>query len=515
MTGLGDHGRTMRARSLVFLAVMAGCSSSSTETAELPAAPSRVVTTVEQRLEPKQAKEPKLTALNPALVESLPSFAADYGDVVVGAGEAHTGRTLDGSAVPNPGANPKRLVRFAHLADLQLSDDESPTRLGSFDNPVTDAALRPQDANICRMVNAAVRTINSLHAEDPLSFVLLGGDNADSAQTNEVDWVMSILNGADRVECDSGNDDDPVPGPDNDGKDPFRAEGLKMPWKWVTGNHDILVQGNLPVGPKMPVALGTIASGGTRDWSRGGTVDKGDFVVADPRRALLDRPALMGKIASDGKDHGVGAEQKASGKAYHFFDVEGTSLRFLVLDTGAETGGADGVIHQADVDAFVKPALDDAKAKGKQVILASHHSVESLTTNGGAFGVEQADALTIDAWKSFIGQYDNVVFSMVAHTHKHRVRAIQPDGGHAWWEIMTSAIADFPHEFRIVEVWDQDNGWLMLRATCVDLDVEGDKVAAEGRRLGVIDFRSAWLPGDGRGEQADRNVELHIKKPGG
>ena len=67
------------------------------------------------------------------------------------------------------------------------------------------------------MANASVRTINALHAKDPFAFTLMGGDNADSAQTNEVEWVLSILSGAPSVECDSGDDNDPVPGADNDG----------------------------------------------------------------------------------------------------------------------------------------------------------------------------------------------------------------------------------------------------------------------------------------------------------
>jgi hypothetical protein len=78
---------------------------------------------------------------------------------------------------------------------------------------------------------------------------------------------------------------------------------------------------------------------------------------------------------------------------------------------------------------------------------------------------------------------------------------------------MSAAIADFPHEFRLVEIYDQDNGWLMMRATPVDFSIEGDAVAMEGRRRGTIDLTSGWQPNDGRGAVEDRNVELWIKKP--
>jgi hypothetical protein len=503
---------------LALLAVLAACSNSSDDTsAPAPDPGVQTLTTADQTLVPTHEAAATPGALNPSLPAGLASYPANFGDETTAAGEGYTARTLDGSTPPAPGPKARRLTRFVHLADLQLSDDESPLRLGLFDadrTGPTSSALRPQDADICRMVNASVRTINALHGKDPIDFVLLGGDNADSAQSNEVDWVMSIFNGG-KVECDSGNDDDPVPGPDNDGKDPFVAEGLKMPWKWVTGNHDVLIQGNVAVDDsKKKAALGGFSAGGTRDYTMGGDVTKGDGLVPDPRRALLSRPELMAKIGGDGADHGIGDAQKASGKGYHHFDVPNTPLRFVVLDSAAETGGADGIIHQADVDSFVKPTLDEAKSQGKFVILASHHASASLTTSGGAFGTEQADAVPMDAWRSFIGGYDNVVFSMVAHSHRHQVSPITPDGGHAWWEVMTSAIADFPHEFRVVEIFDQDNGWLMLRATCVDFSVANDPVAAEGRRLGVIDFVSGWI-GDGRGTKEERNVELYIKKPGG
>jgi hypothetical protein len=400
---------------------------------------------------------------------------------------------------------------------LQLADDESPTRVGQLDAAgFTSSALRPQDAYLCRMANSAVRTINALHRKDPVAFTIMGGDNADSAQTNEVDWVLGILSGAPSVECDSGDDDDMVPGADNDGKDPFVAEGLAMPWRWVTGNHDVLVQGNVaPNEFNRSAVIEDSASNGTRDYRAPylGAVTT-DKIVPDAKRALLSRVELMTKVAGDKDGHGLGAAEKASGRATYTFDPEGTNFRFLVLDTAHDTGGSDGVITQRDVDGTIKPLLDKAKAEGKWVILASHHATSSLTIDGGALGTKEPDALLPAAWTAFIGQYDNVLFSMVGHSHENRVRALTPQApGHAWWEVMTAAIADFPHQLRLVEIFDQDNGWLMMRATAVDLGVEGDPVAAEGRRRGVIDRTSGWLPDDGSGKVDDRNVELWIKKP--
>lgn len=480
-------------------------------------------TTLTRTLVPRTPRAALESGPNPALPLPLADYIArGFGELDVGAGEPVVVRTLDGSGPPLPGPNAHRLVRFAHLADMQLGDDESPTRIGIFDSAgPTAPALRPQDAYLCRMANAAVRTINALHASDPFAFTLLGGDNADSAQTNEVDWVLGILGAGGgtspvEVECDSGDDDEIEPGPDNDGKDPFLAAGLQMPWKWVTGNHDVLVQGNLRPSEHAARALGDDAGGGTRHYEGGkrGEVIQGP-VVADPRRALLMPTDLMAKVSAHGDGHGLGAPESATGRATYTFDVAGTPLRFLVIDTAHERGGSDGVITQREVDRVVRPALDRAKREGKWLFLASHHAAASLGNGGGLGGDPQADALTPEAWTTLLGQYDNVLFSMVGHSHQHRVTPIRPASGHAYWEVMTAAIADWPHQLRVIELFDQDNGWLMLRGVAVDISTEGDAPAAEGKRRGVIDLTAGWLPSlPGEvDEPGDRNVELWIKKP--
>ncbi len=470
-------------------------------------------TTVEKTLLPAHAVE-SAGASNPSLVENQAAYlAAGYGVINVGAGEPLVDRTPDGTPPPPPGPSPRRLVRFAHLADLQLVDDESPTRLGDFDSVETDAALRPQDPHLCRMANAAVRTINALHHQDPVSFVLMGGDNVDSAQGNELDWVMGILDG-NTVHCDSGDDDEMVPGAGNDPKDPFQAEGLSVPWKWVTGNHDALIQGNLPVNDETrATSVGNNAAFGTRDYLHGGAVDHGDFVIPDETRRVLSGPEMLQRVRADGDGHGITAANEATGRAFYTFDVEGTPLRFLILDTAVPTGAAAGVVHQAEIDALITPALDLAASEHKLVVLASHHSVTSLSDGGGLGGTRQVDAVSQDAWRAYVGGYPNVLFSMTAHSHEHRVRLQQtPQGGH-WWEVTTASIADYPHQFRSVEIWDEDNGWLTLRTVAVDLSVENDPMAEQGRVLGYVDHTSGWFEKEGRGQVAERNVKLWIQKP--
>jgi 3',5'-cyclic AMP phosphodiesterase CpdA len=455
------------------------------------------------------------TPRNPQIPDELTAMvSAGWGAIDEGPGQEVVPVTLDGAAPPAKGAAPKRLARFVHLSDTQLADDESPVRLAAVDIPGTiTGAFRAHESHECRILNAAVRTINALHEKEAIDFVLLGGDNVDNAQSNEADWFRAILTGAPSVECDSGNDDDPVPGPDNDPKDPFVAEGLKVPWRWVTGNHDVLVQGNVAVADLNTAAsVGAWSANGARDWTQpGAPVVRGD-VVADARRKLMKRADLMAKIAGDGDGHGVGDAQKARGKAYYAYDVPGSPVRIAVVDSAAETGADSGVIHQADVDAVLKPMLDEAKAAGKIVIVASHHSSQTLTDGSGIGGTKQADALTQDAWRSFLGGYDNVVMHLAGHTHQHRYFEIEPPGGHAYYELETAALADWPHQMNVIEVWDEDDGFYAIRVVPLDYSVEGDPIASDGRTLSVVDLTSGY-GSDGSGDPKKRAVELWIAKP--
>jgi hypothetical protein len=452
--------------------------------------------------------------LDVRLVDQLAeAMAQGYGEITLETGEPVTQRTLDDSEPPAPGDAAKLLVRFVHLADTQLSDDESPGRVVNFDE-LAGGAFRPEETYFCRMLNAAVRTINRVNEDLPLDFVILGGDNTDSAQTNELEWFMGILNGAPAVECDSAVDDDPIPGPDNDPKDRFAPVGLDVPWRWVTGNHDILHQGTWPIEDYASDVLSGEALYGTRDWSQpGGPIVVGP-VPADPNRALLEESDQLQRIADDGDGHGITAEALAIGEAYYTFDVEGTPLRFFVMNTAAETGASKGLIRQADIDAIIEPILLDAAAADKAVILASHHRADSLA-NGTeqTIGEEFADALTTEEWIAYVGTHEHVILHLAAHSHTMHVQARTPMGGHAYWEIAAPALADFPSQVRLFEIYDQDNGHFSIRTTAFDFVADDDPIAEMGRTIAVVDFTTGWS-GDGRGpEPIDRNVEVWIPKP--
>lgn len=438
---------------------------------------------------------------------------AGFGDTVFGAGSPVVPMTIDGGAAPAPGANRKLLTRFVHLADAQLADDESPGRLTTFDlmGP-TGAAFRPQEAWGCAMLNAAVRTVNALHAKTPLDFVVLGGDNADNAQKNEHDWFLRLLDGSPSVECDSGDDDDPVPGAGNDPKDPIFAEGLKVPWKWVTGNHDIENQGNFPFKAEQSAAnQGTVAEFGARDWTNPNRrpVDK-MTVVADPRREMVSRANYLDPIAASADGHGVkDAAARKDGKAIYAFDAPGGKVRIVVIDSAAETGGSSGVVRKPDAETRIKPLLQQAELDGVHVIVTSHHAARSFGDGTGLGGTKQNDAMTPDEWRAFLGGFPRVFLHLGAHSHEHHSSVAAPPGGHAYWEVETASLADHPGQMRMIEIWDEDNGSLKIRAIPLDYSEEGDPLAAQFRRRATADYTAGWTDDNAR----DRGVnEFFIPK---
>lgn len=472
-------------------------------------------TTETKRRLPVHAVSAKQEGKNPSNFVNLPGYFEDgWAELKDAPGEKHLSRTIGTGAPPPPGPNAKRLTRFVHLADLQIVDDESPQRFANLDDIIWPSA-RPQDAYLCQMGNAAIRTINAVHTNEPVDFVLLGGDNAENGLQNELTWVMALFNGQKSLACDSGDKDDVVPGPANDGKDPFFAEGLKMPWKWVSGNHDMLVAGNYPIDANQKnIAIGKDSPNGTRVYTQGGAVTSGkDVAVADPARVLLGRSAFLDIVRKDKDGHGLGQEQVDTGFANYTFDVPNTPLRFVVLDFTSLEGGAEGILRKTEMEAFVKPTLAKAKSDGKWVILSSHHATGSLTNKAGIPALPQGYAALPADYLALVSSYDNVLFSMVGHSHEHVVRAVGAKDQRQWWEVMTSAIADFPHQFRTIEITDQDNGWVSLKSTCVDFAIDDDPVAKEGYLRGVVDYTAGHVPPPRLGEAEDRNVELWIEKP--
>ncbi|MBA2239809.1 MAG: hypothetical protein H0W09_00965, partial [Solirubrobacterales bacterium] len=304
-----------------------------------------------------------------------------------------------------PAATPGReLALFAQLSDAHVRDEESPARAVQVDrlgSPVTEA-FRPQEALSAQTMAAAVSSLNAL-APDA---VVVSGDLIDSAQRNELNQALSVLEGG-SVEPDSGargydgpqaaSSADPfiyrpdVDAPTHPGlleaaQQPFRSPGLDAPWYPVLGNHELLVQGEAPVTAQ----LERISVGGRRlvelDTSQAIPQRASDAEVleralseglpgrtratpADPARRYLTAEELIGGFgeASGLGGSAAGATRAQDGLDYHF-DV-GPDLRLIVLDLVRRTGGSSGRVTGEQV-AWLRGEL--RAADERWIVIASH-----------------------------------------------------------------------------------------------------------------------------------------------
>lgn len=214
------------------------------------------------------------------------------------AGDPHVRRTDLGGTLPATGRRTP-IVTFAHLADAQLVDEESPGRVELVDFMGGDpfgSAYRPQEGLTPHVLNEEIRALRALQrgpaARGAIQFAMSGGDNVDNAQLNETRWFIDLMDGGKLVNPGSGrartcalrrpplyggmrgggrfyepNGRGDGPGYSPSGaanrravgrsvalrdypglfermNRPFRARGIGMPWYTVFGNHDALVQGN-------------------------------------------------------------------------------------------------------------------------------------------------------------------------------------------------------------------------------------------------------------------------------
>lgn len=425
-------------------------------------------------------------------------------------------------------------LRFAHISDTQLADEESPARAVRTDALIS-ASWRPQEAYGVATLDATLRVINARHAAGkalglPVDFTVVTGDLCDLAESNELRWFIDTMDGK-LVRTDTGAADGAgrtAEDADNP-KLPYQAEGLspEIPWYTVIGNHDALAVGNFPVdtrsnSPALYSAplLGPVAALiGLHDIDRklnafypvaglSPAVITGQGPLVDVATEQIDRGALhAGKIAPDNgrhflsreefesehfntttqpPGHGFGAVANPRGYAFYTFRPKAeVPVRFIAFDTVPlhAPGGFPafyGVLPREEFEQDLKPAIAAAKAAGEFVILCSHHPSEDFSL---PYPARKVDA---QEFRAYLSAQPNVIAHLCGHTHVNRIHRVE--GKFPYFEIETGAIIDYPQEGRMFDVYfNAATGVATLTAEMFGHMESPTRLSAESYRRSVID----------------------------
>ena len=417
---------------------------------------------------------------------------------------------------------PKSLLHFFSISDIHITDKESPTQ--AIQLAFLHQSLSAYSGVMLyttQVLNATVKTINTIHKARPVDFGISLGDTCNNTQQNETQWYINILNGGD-IEPSSG---DHVGAATIDYQKPYKAPGLgKIPWYQVIGNHDKFWMGTNVVSQYIKdtyvgsdiLKMGDIFKPGginERDYYMGvldcntpnGNISGAGLVTAihpqtikaDESRRSLSSQEWMGEfIAAGGHPAGHGFQQKNIDNnfaSYSFKPKSNIPIKVIVLDVTQknndlnENGYGHGTLDKERYNWLVQE-LEDGQNNDQLMIIAAHIPI-GVEAPGSLTGWRKKATATQDG--SYVSEaelidklhsYPNFILWMAGHRHVNIIKAfkspapVHPELG--FWQVETASLRDFPQQFRTFEIFRNSDNTLSILTLNVDpLEDEAGLVA--------------------------------------
>lgn len=417
--------------------------------------------------------------------------------------------------------NAAKLLNFFTMTDVHITDEESPVQgIEVGYKGGNSSGYSPVMMYTTQVLDAAVQTVNALNKVNPFNFGVFLGDAINNNQFNELRWYIDTIDGK-VIDPDSGIKNDPVPGPNNDYQDPFKAEGLdkSIPWYQVMGNHDqfysgvypvndylkqayvgkdILNMGNLLTDPRGIDARGTYMGALDGSTPNGNVIGVGPVSsfktppqvdAADPNRRPLTKAQWMSEFFNTtSKPVGHGFTQANVDNSFACYSFEPKSdlpLKVIVLDDNQDSNNYDmheqGYLDNTRYNWLVSQ-LDDGQKKGQLMIIAAHIPLYMMDLRGHA---QITQKQLIDK----LHTYPNLLMWLAGHYHQNTVTAYKsPDPNHpelGFWQVETSSLRDFPQEFRTFQILRNSDNTISIVTTDVDPAVKDGSLAASSRTFAV------------------------------
>lgn len=518
---------------------------------------------------------------------SVPFFASS---IMKGSANSHGWRHLLLDRVDNHlgqplGAVKKSLINLIHITDTHICDAQSPARVEYLDryadphHPASSVigtligTYRAHEIFTTQVLESAVQAINRIDlapiTKKAISAVLITGDLTDNAQSNELDWLTTLLIGG-KLRADSGAKDkwegvggefyspffwNPHGTPKGERNDfprdlygfptipellhairqPFYSSGLKYPFLAVHGNHDALLQGTVVPNEELREsvtsdekifelsdeealqALSKVSEQGPAAYPSP-IAPKVMTVSADESRDFLSPIEWNINFYREDEDNGISSQHLGSDRKYWRKDYE--SVTILALDTVNPFGGWQGSIDQEQFN-WLKEQVE--QIKDKYIVITSHHPIQDIY-NGYSPSARRVLGAEIE---SYLITKPAVIAWICGHTHRHRIAYFGPDITRGFYQIETSSLIDWPQQGRIIEIFLTQDDEICIASTVFNhqgailpdyehlrLD-EVNELSGLSRILSLNDWQrrgGIFAIENNEGEGSDRNSILCLPK---